>query len=103
MTPVERECPAGWTAHKITRIEHTEHGLIAQGWEISRNGCDCRMLLGLRIDNSETTFGINPCDDHRAVVEQTLMKLRMMTGQRRQIHALAGEIFEAKLAKTVSA
>ena len=99
MTPIERECPAGWTPHAISLLERTEHGLIAQAWTIARDDCDCRMLLGLRVDNSEPTFGINPCDDHREVADATLMKLRMMVGSERQIHALAGEIFEAKLAR----
>jgi hypothetical protein len=99
VTPIERDCPAGWTPAKITRLERTEHGLIAQAWEIARDGCDCVMLLGVRVDNGQVTFGINPCDQHGTIVEQTLMKLRMMVGTERQIHALAGEIFEAKLAK----
>lgn len=100
LTPVERNCPSGWTARRVAAIQTTERvGLQLVGWEIDRDACGCQMVLGMRLDDSERTFVIRPCTKHPDLAEETLMKLRMMVGQDRPIHTLAGEIFEAKLAK----
>ena len=100
LSPVERDCPPGWTPEKTAILEMREpYGRHLVGWYVHRDGCGCKMIFGMRMDRMETTFGIDPCADHRAAAAEALSKLRMMPGQDTPIVVLAADVFEAKIRK----
>jgi hypothetical protein len=94
--------PAGWARVKIVRAEFQTLGdkrvFVAFGWEIRRQVCGCHGLIGMRLDDNNSCFGVVPCDEHEAHMRRVLDALVNMPPQDREMGQLFAELAEHELA-----
>jgi hypothetical protein len=88
-----------WQTSRVAEVLAAESGLPIQviGWRHTRH-CGCAGLIGMRLDNREDTFTVQPCDEHGAQVRRALDSLKNMPPQDEPIAQLFKRMLEHEIA-----
>lgn len=66
------------------------------GW-IARRPCGCELAFGVRVDNSDPVFGIEPCELHDAEVEDVLQQIRELPPSEENVMQLGARLLEERI------